>query len=194
LELVDLAESEINEQYDSVVRVGRKSDLSFQRDRFHQSIRFAVKRNILWEKMMGLFDFAKSIGRKLFDKESDAAEKIRAHIEQDNPGIKDLKVAYNDGVVSLSGSTDDPEAMEKAVLMAGNVSGVAEVQADELEAPEAVEQVEYYVIEKGDTLSAIAKKYYGKASDYPRIFEANREVIKDPDLIFPGQKIRIPLF
>jgi nucleoid-associated protein YgaU len=145
------------------------------------------------ESMMGLFDFAKSIGRKLFDKESDAAEKIRAHIEQDNPGIKDLKVAYNNGVVSLSGSTDDPEAMEKAVLMAGNVSGVAEVQADELEAPEAVEQVEYYVIEKGDTLSAIAKKYYGKASDYPRLFEANREVIKDPDLIFPGQKIRIPL-
>jgi nucleoid-associated protein YgaU len=143
--------------------------------------------------MMGLFDFAKSIGRKLFDNESDAEEKIRAHIEQDNPGVKDLKVAYNDGVVSLSGSTEDPAAMEKAVLMAGNVSGVSEVKADGLEAPEAVEQVEYYVIEKGDTLSAIAKKYYGKASDYPRIFEANREVIKDPDMIFPGQKIRIPL-
>jgi nucleoid-associated protein YgaU len=143
--------------------------------------------------MMGLFDFAKSIGRKLFDNESDAEEKIRAHIEQDNPGVKDLKVAYNDGVVSLSGSTEDPAAMEKAVLMAGNVSGVSEVKADGLEAPEAVEQVEYYVIEKGDTLSAIAKKYYGKASDYPRIFEANREVIKDPDMIFPGQKIRIPV-
>jgi len=54
---------------------------------------------------MGLFDFAKSIGRKLFDNESDAEENIRAHIEQDNPGVKDLKVAYKDGVVSLSGST-----------------------------------------------------------------------------------------
>ena len=83
--------------------------------------------------------------------------------------------------------------MEKAVLMAGNVSGVGEVNADGLKAPEAVEKVEYYVIEKGDTLSAIAKKYYDKASEYPRIFEANREVIKNPDLIFPGQKIRIPL-
>lgn len=40
---------------------------------------------------------------------------------------------------------------------------------------------------------AIAKQFCGKANDYPRIFEANREVIKDPDLIFPGQKIRIPL-
>jgi nucleoid-associated protein YgaU len=83
--------------------------------------------------------------------------------------------------------------MEKAVLMAGNVSGVAEVNTDALESPEAVEKVDYYVIEKGDTLSAIAKKYYGKASEHPRIFEANPEVIKNPDLIIPGQKIRIPL-
>jgi len=142
---------------------------------------------------MGLFDFAKDIGRKLFSKESEAEEKIREHIEQDNPGIKDLKVAYNDGVVSLSGTAEDQAAMQKAVLMAGNVSGVAEVKADALEAPESVEQVEYYVIEKGDNLSAIAAKYYGKGSAYPRILEANREVIKDPDLIFPGQKIRIPL-
>jgi nucleoid-associated protein YgaU len=141
---------------------------------------------------MGLFDFAKNIGRKLFDNESEAQEKIREHIGQENPGVKDLKVAYNDGVVSLSGSAEDAAAMEKAVLMAGNVSGVAEVNADALESPEAVESVEYYVIEKDDTLSAIAKKYYGKASEYPRLFEANREVIKDPDLIFPGQKIRIP--
>lgn len=141
---------------------------------------------------MGLFDFAKSIGHKLFDKESEAGEKIRDHIEQDNPGIKDLKVAYNDGVVSLSGSAADAAAMEKAVLMAGNVKGVTEVKAEGVKAPEPAEEVAYYVIEKGDTLSAIAKKYYGKASEYPRIFEANREVIKDPDLIFPGQKIRIP--
>jgi len=156
-------------------------------------MRLAGERNTAQERTMGLFDFVKSVGRKLFDNESDAAEKIRANIEQDNPGIKDLKVDFNNGVVSLSGTTEDSAAMEKAVLMAGNVSGVAEVRADGVKAPEAGEQIEYYVIEKGDTLSAIAKKYYGKASDYPRIFEANREVIKDPDLIFPGQKIRIPL-
>ncbi len=45
---------------------------------------------------------------------------------------------------------------------------------------------------KGDTLSGIAKKYYGKSSEYPRIFEANKDVLKDPDKIFPGQKLRIP--
>jgi nucleoid-associated protein YgaU len=48
-------------------------------------------------------------------------------------------------------------------------------------------------IKNGDTLSAIAKQFYGKANDYPRIFEVNREVIMDANLIFPGQKIRIPL-
>ena len=62
-----------------------------------------------------------------------------------------------------------------------------------LTAPVATEKVEYYVIKSGDTLSGIAAKYYGKGSLYPRIFEANREVIKNPDLIYPGQKIRIPL-
>ncbi len=54
------------------------------------------------------------------------------------------------------------------------------------------DDVDFYTIVKGDTLSGIAKEYYGDAMKYPVIFEANREVIKDPDLIFPGQKIRIP--
>jgi nucleoid-associated protein YgaU len=51
----------------------------------------------------------------------------------------------------------------------------------------------YYEILKGDTLSGIAKKCYGDAMAYPRLLEANREGIKNPDLIYPGQKIRIPM-
>jgi len=62
----------------------------------------------------------------------------------------------------------------------------------EVEQPSTA-KVEYYVIKKGDTLWAIANKFLGNGSKYPEIFEANREVIKDPDLIYPGQKIRIPL-
>jgi hypothetical protein len=50
----------------------------------------------------------------------------------------------------------------------------------------------FYVIEKGHRLWALAKRVYGDGNAYPLIFEANREVIKDPDLIFVGQKIRIP--
>jgi len=142
---------------------------------------------------MGLFDFVKEIGHKLFNRDEEAAEKIKKHIEGMNPGITGLGVSYSNGVVSLSGQAASAEAMEKAVLLAGNVQGVSEVNIDSLQAPPVQEKVEYYIIKKGDTLSAIAKQFYGKANDYPKIFEANREVIKDANLIFPGQKIRIPL-
>ena len=113
---------------------------------------------------MSLFGFVKDIGRRLFNK----------------------------------------DAFQKCVLMAGNVEGVADVYASGLQAyvdPAAAaaaaaaaaepEEV-YYVIQKGDTLWAIAKKFLGSGNRYPEIFEANREVIIDPDKIFPGQKIRIP--
>ena len=99
---------------------------------------------------------------------------------------------YKEGVVSLSGEADSPEALEKAVLMAGNVKGVAEVKVDQLKAPPQPAEVVFYVIEKGDTLSSIAKHFYDDANAYPRILDANREGIKDADRIFPGQKIRIP--
>ena len=51
---------------------------------------------------------------------------------------------------------------------------------------------ETYTVQKGDSLSKIAKREYGKASLWPRIFEANKDQIKNPDLIHPGQKLRIP--
>ncbi len=141
---------------------------------------------------MGLFDFVRNVGKKVFGNEAEASDKIREEIERDNPGIKGLTVSYENGVVSLSGEADSPDAMEKAVLLAGNVQGVEEVKADQLTAPPQKAEVEFYIIQKGDTLSAIAKHFYGNANDYPRIFDANREVIKDANLIFPGQKIRIP--
>jgi nucleoid-associated protein YgaU len=49
-----------------------------------------------------------------------------------------------------------------------------------------------YTIRKGDSLSKIAKREYGDAQQWRRIFEANRDIIKDPDLIYPGQVVRIP--
>ncbi|MGY1410818.1 MULTISPECIES: LysM peptidoglycan-binding domain-containing protein [unclassified Luteimonas] len=49
-----------------------------------------------------------------------------------------------------------------------------------------------YTIEQGDTLSAIAKRVYGKASDWQRIFQANRDTLDNPDRIFPGQVITLP--
>jgi nucleoid-associated protein YgaU len=83
--------------------------------------------------------------------------------------------------------------------MVGNIKGVEKVVADDLRVPppakeeEPEEKSEIYEIVSGDTLGKIAERYYGKPSEYMRIFEANREIIEDPDRIYPGQKIRIPL-
>jgi nucleoid-associated protein YgaU len=154
---------------------------------------------------MSLFGFVKDIGRRLFNKDEEAAEKIKEHILANNPGVEDLEVTYENGIVGLSGRCTNKEAFQKCVLMAGNVEGVADVYATGLqayvdpaattaaaEAAKAAAEEKYYVIQKGDTLWAIAKKYLGDGNRYPEIFEANREVILDPDKIFPGQKIRIP--
>lgn len=141
---------------------------------------------------MGLFDYALDVGKKLFGGDDDPAEKIKEHIEEDNPGIEGLEVTFEDGKAILTGKAESAEALEKAILMAGNAQGVGSVDASAVEAPAAEVEVEYYEIKSGDTLSAIAKTYYGNGNKYMAIFEANREVIKDPDLIFPGQKIRIP--
>jgi len=147
---------------------------------------------------MGLFDFVANVGKKLFGADApkeDAATKIKAEVDAGNLGIKNLEVGFDKGVCTLGGDCPSGEAMQKAVLLAGNVQGVSSVDIRNLRVPPATpaeESVEYYVIQKGDTLSKIAKQHYGDANKYPAIFEANREVIKDADLIFPGQKIRIP--
>ena len=56
--------------------------------------------------------------------------------------------------------------------------------------PTSTENKKYHVVQKGDTLWAIAKKYYGNGNQYSKIVQANN--IKNPDLIYPGQKLLIP--
>lgn len=167
---------------------------------------------------MSLFGFVKDIGRQLFKKDEDAAAAILQHIENNNPGVTDLKVTFDNGIVGLGGECSSGEAFQKCVLMAGNVKGVVDVYTNGLRvkatatdvvtpepvaepaaaapvqqvAPQTRVAVEYYVIRSGDTLSRIAKQAYGNANLYPKLFEANKEVIEHPDRIFPGQKIRIP--
>ena len=51
---------------------------------------------------------------------------------------------------------------------------------------------QYHVVVKGETLSKIAEQYYGDKMLYPKIFEANRDQLANPDRIKPGQKLRIP--
>jgi len=145
---------------------------------------------------MGWMDFASDMGRKLFGDDDDPAAKIQEHLEEDNPGVSDLKVEYVDGVAKISGTATDPEAAKKAVLMAGNVEGVERVDVSGLEGLESAAggggEPKTYVIQKGDTLWAIASSEMGDGNKYHDIVAANKEVIKNADLIFPGQKILIP--
>jgi nucleoid-associated protein YgaU len=150
---------------------------------------------------MSILDFAKNLGRQVFDRDDVAADKIKQELEIRLSGIKDLDVQFDDGVVTLCGDCLVKGDRQQAILIAGNIQGVEKVVAEKLNAPapppeappEPEEKEEFYEIQKGDTLGAIAKRYYGNASKYTRIFEANRNVIEDANKIYPGQKIRIPM-
>lgn len=80
---------------------------------------------------------------------------------------------------------DEPEAAAAPAA----ATGLTPSTAAELGAGTAAAE---YTVVSGDTLSKIAKQHYGDANAWNRIFEANRNVLDDPDRIFPGQVLRIP--
>ncbi|MFN3596318.1 MAG: peptidoglycan-binding protein LysM [Rubricoccaceae bacterium] len=156
---------------------------------------------------MGLLSFVRDAGANLFGGgKGNEAEAIKKEIEKAlGSNISDVAVRYDNGAVSLQGEAKSQAAKEKAALIAGNVKGVERVddsgirvagapqQAAEAAAqPAASASAQFYTIKSGDTLSKIAKEFYGDANAYDKIFEANREVIGHPDKIYPGQQIRIP--
>src|SRR5689334_11346378 len=111
---------------------------------------------------MGLFDFLKGTGNKLFSKDEEAAKKIEEHIQAYNPGVENLRVEYKKPKVFLYGTAGSPEAVQKAVLMAGNIQGVESVNVDGVMISsqpasagevESHENTQYYIIQSGDTLS-----------------------------------------
>jgi nucleoid-associated protein YgaU len=60
------------------------------------------------------------------------------------------------------------------------------------EQKDAWDATQWHEVKKGETLWKIAQHYYGDGSLYPKIFEANKDTLKDPNLIRIGQKLRIP--
>lgn len=141
---------------------------------------------------MGMFDFLGTVGAKIFGKGKNEAEEIEKLLNKDLAGkIQNLKADFKDGVVTLTGSCDTYATREKAVLLAGNVTGVSKVD-DRMTSPPKEEQTVFYTVKSGDSLSKIAKALMGDGKLWPKIFEANKEVIKNPDLIYPGQQLRIP--
>ena len=148
-----------------------------------------------------MFSFLSNAGKKLLGKGNDS-EAIKKEIEDsfEELPVQGLVVDVDGDTVTLAGVAKDTPTREKAILIAGNVEGISNVNADQLVSPEIIEasntrdlpEPVFYEIKKGDTLWGIASDYYKDGSKYPVIVEANIEVIKDADKIYPGQKIRIP--
>jgi len=147
---------------------------------------------------MGLISFIKNLGR---DVEGETTQDLTDTLNNKLPNlITNLHVVVSDGTVTLTGEASSDAVREKAILLAGNVQGVEAVDADGLTvaAPQGdggvatMKEPTFYTVEKGDSLSKIAKAQYGRADKWRDLFEANREIIDDPDRIYPGQMIRIP--
>ncbi len=105
--------------------------------------------------------------------------------------VEGLDIRYENGLATVSGKVKDQETREKVILAIGNVQDIGQV-SDDIEVTDDSEESDLHVVQRGDTLSAIAKEHYGDAGKYPVIFEANRPMLSDPDLIYPGQVLRIP--
>lgn len=179
---------------------------------------------------MGIFDFMKGAGEKIFKPgEAKKEAAIKAHLDTFGSDFASINVEVDGDVAALSGSVPSTSAREKAVLIAGNIDGIDKVDdrltvsgaaakpsfsnvtggVSSTEAPvvsgggggtgsvttsvgDQGWQSKTYTVKPGDSLSKIAKEFYGEASKYNQIFEANQPMLKDPDKIYPGQVLRIP--
>ncbi|MCG6858231.1 MAG: peptidoglycan-binding protein LysM [Salaquimonas sp.] len=147
---------------------------------------------------MGIFDFVKSVGKKLGiggDDDAPSAEDLKKELDSYDLGTDKVQVEVKGDTAIIKGEVADQSAFEKAVIAVGNTLGVSKVEASEMKvaAAEAAAPV-FYTVQKGDNLWKIAEHQYGKGkgAKYPVIFEANKPMLKDPDLIYPGQVLRIP--
>ncbi len=165
---------------------------------------------------MGLISFLKDAGEKLLhagaarqnveaqqtapspantrEKEQALERAILDYMAQQGLPIDALTVAFDStsATVTVSGTVPDQATREKIVLCCGNVQGVAHVN-DQLSVAAATAESKWYQVKSGDTLSKIAREFYGNANEYNRIFEANRPMLSNPDKIYPGQMLRIPV-
>ena len=94
-------------------------------------------------------------------------------------------------VLPINGSAANQAEREKAILAAGNVQYVAQVE-DNITVATQEPESRMYTVKSGDTLSKISKEVYGDTNQYNKIFEANKPLLSDPNKIYPGQVLRIP--
>jgi len=158
---------------------------------------------------MGLFSFLKNSGSNVLksasarnEEKARSAEAAKERQEgllegilySANVGIKNIDVEIENEVVKVYGEADNQAAREKAILILGNMDGVAAIddRISVVASAPAAPEAQMYEVQGGDSLSKIAKQFYGDPMKYNAIFEANQPMLKDPSLIYPGQMLRIP--
>lgn len=158
---------------------------------------------------MGLYSFIKNAGAKVFGigktdaeeaaealaakrkAEAAAASKMEETIGDLQLEVENLNIKIEDDTATISGMAYNQATKEKVVLVVGNSNGIATVD-DQMTVEHVEPEAQFHTVVSGDTLGKIAKIYYGNAMKYPEIFEANKPMLKNPDLIYPGQVLRIP--
>jgi nucleoid-associated protein YgaU len=107
-------------------------------------------------------------------------------------GVQDGYVKEEDGVLKIGGTTQTQYEKNQMWDKIKEIGG--DVPAD-LKADIKVAVTDYFhkhTVKSGDSLSKIAKHYYGEANKFMAIFNANKNILKDPNLIHPGQELVIP--
>ena len=129
-------------------------------------------------------------------------EKVRAAVEAIRAlglGVADLDARIQGKVVTLSGTAPTMEVKARVmqefnarVETDNTLNQIRVAKVEPVAPPSPAAEERWHVVVSGDTLSGLAKKYYGKGSLYMKIFEANKDQLTNPDLIKVGQKLRIP--
>ena len=145
---------------------------------------------------MGLFNFIKDVGEKLFgatEAQAATSDDLKKELAKKGLDASGLDIKVDGDTVKVSGDTSTREMAEKIILSIGNSLGISKVEDNTASKDGGAEAV-FYTVKKGDTLWKIAEEHYGKGkgAKYNEIVKANTPPVKNPDLIQPGWVLRIP--
>jgi len=172
---------------------------------------------------MGIFDSIKSAFGGKADSEPDITVGPSQMLRNAGLDPSGLKFGFGTGSITVSGDIADEADRQKILDVLATTPGISTVndnmavaapapaepeppqapveepassapEAPAAEAPaEAAPDAQTYTVQSGDTLWKISEQVYGNGSKYMKIFEANTDILENPDRIFPGQKLVIPV-